>query len=144
MKRLTDADMIVCVFLTSDHIADTTVRVDAADLFGMCRVHLPAKDESWRRPQYIRWSFNTSTAIMAACEGHREVVIKVRGAAHCAGWAASWWRSCSCRNDPRSTEHSGWPPGPCRTSPCTPPPPGPWWEPRRCAGFGSLWPHLWN
>lgn len=38
-------------FLTSDHIADTTVRVNTADLFGMCWVHLPAENESWKKPQ---------------------------------------------------------------------------------------------
>ncbi len=37
--------------LTSDNLADTTVWINTADLFGMCRVHLhlPAKEESWNK-----------------------------------------------------------------------------------------------
>lgn len=72
-------------FLTSDHIADTAVRVDTADLVGMCWVHLPTEEESWRKPQYIKLSFNTFIAVVISCDGHREMVIKVRRRTHCAG-----------------------------------------------------------
>lgn len=35
---------------TSDDVADATVRIDAADLLGVRRVHLhlPAKEERWK------------------------------------------------------------------------------------------------
>ena len=34
--------------LTSDHVTDTTVWINTANLFGMCRIHLhlPTKEES--------------------------------------------------------------------------------------------------
>lgn len=37
--------------LTSDNVNDTTVRIDTADLFGMCWVHLhlPTEEESWKK-----------------------------------------------------------------------------------------------
>lgn len=57
--------------LTSDHIADMTVRVDTADLFGMCWVHLPAEEESWRKPQYIQLSFNTFMAYIMSSASQR-------------------------------------------------------------------------
>lgn len=36
---------------TSDNLTDTTVRVDAADLVGVCRIHLdlPTKQESCKQ-----------------------------------------------------------------------------------------------
>lgn len=42
------------MFLTSDHITDTTVRVNTADLFGMGWVHLPAEEESWKKKNAVQ------------------------------------------------------------------------------------------
>lgn len=59
--------------LTSDDVADPTVRVDAADLFGMCRVHfhLPTEQESCRECEHtaesgVSYSKNKFTKMLEA------------------------------------------------------------------------------